>query len=357
MLTGMPFALAGGCSTSSSAARPRSSPLGAPAQRRPRRPPAAARAPRPRGRVPLVLLPDDLGDAQALHRGARRRPRRRGPAPPRPAPATSWVAAIAVPLGFTRGVAPALGVRRPHPPRRPLARGPRGRRRARSPDSGPRPSSCSGLLGLSAVAWPVVAGLVTGVPTAFFDVQAAWGQRPDKGPFVLWFEWAWQGKGVARGPRPRRPRRHLHRARPRPARTVDLPSRPAPGPSPTRSTSSPSCAPSRACGASSSSTSRSPRSSPRWRCAPPTDSRSSRTGGGGSRSSSSSLVGGILWWTCALLVYTPWGSFPRDREAADFVSAARLRDNGRLLRRSGAGTHAAPHNVTATKKGFQPWRQ
>ena len=52
-------------------------------------------------------------------------------------------------------------------------------------------------LAVSAVAWPVVAGLVTGVPTAFFDVQAAWGQRPDKGPFVLWFEWAWQGKGIA----------------------------------------------------------------------------------------------------------------------------------------------------------------
>ncbi len=54
-----------------------------------------------------------------------------------------------------------------------------------------------GALAVSAVAWPVVAGLVTGVPTAFFDVQAAWGQRPDKGPFVLWFEWAWQGKGLA----------------------------------------------------------------------------------------------------------------------------------------------------------------
>jgi hypothetical protein len=52
-------------------------------------------------------------------------------------------------------------------------------------------------LAVSAVAWPVVAGLVTGVPTAFFDVQAAWGQRPDKGPFVLWFEWAWQSKGMA----------------------------------------------------------------------------------------------------------------------------------------------------------------
>lgn len=52
-------------------------------------------------------------------------------------------------------------------------------------------------VGVSGVAWPVVAAVATGVPTAFFDVQAAWGQRPDKGPFVLWVEWAWQGKGVA----------------------------------------------------------------------------------------------------------------------------------------------------------------
>ena len=22
------------------------------------------------------------------------------------------------------------------------------------------------------------------------------------------------------------------------------------------------------------------------------------------------LLGGLVWWTCALLVYTPWGSFP-----------------------------------------------
>ena len=85
----------------------------------------------------------------------------------------------------------------PHPPRRALARGPRrGRPSART---GQRASAVVmlGALAVSAVAWPVVAGLVTGVPTAFFDVQAAWGQRPDKGPFVLWFEWAWQSKGVA----------------------------------------------------------------------------------------------------------------------------------------------------------------
>ena len=22
------------------------------------------------------------------------------------------------------------------------------------------------------------------------------------------------------------------------------------------------------------------------------------------------IVAGLVWWTCALLVYTPWGSFP-----------------------------------------------
>jgi hypothetical protein len=106
------------------------------------------------------------------------------------------VAAVAIPLGFTRGVAPALGCaalihlvvrwREDHSIGiRPLA--------------GQRASAAVmlGALALSSVAWPLVAGLVTGVPTAFFDVQAAWGQRPDKGPFVLWFEWAWEGKGLA----------------------------------------------------------------------------------------------------------------------------------------------------------------
>ena len=53
-----------------------------------------------------------------------------------------------------------------------------------------------GALAVSAVAWPAVAGLATGVPTAFFDVQAAWGQKPAEGPFVLWFEWAWDAKGI-----------------------------------------------------------------------------------------------------------------------------------------------------------------
>lgn len=106
------------------------------------------------------------------------------------------VALVALPLGLARGVAPALGcaalihlvVRW----REDRAAGIRPLERQRA-----SAVVMLGALAVSAVAWPVVAGLVTGVPTAFFDVQAAWGQRPDKGPFVLWVEWAWQGKGVA----------------------------------------------------------------------------------------------------------------------------------------------------------------
>jgi hypothetical protein len=106
------------------------------------------------------------------------------------------VAAVALPLGLTRGVAPALGcaalIHLAVRWREDRAAGIR-------PLDGQRASAVVmlGALGISAVAWPVLAGLVTGVPTAFFDVQAAWGQRPDKGPFVLWIEWAWQSRGVA----------------------------------------------------------------------------------------------------------------------------------------------------------------
>ncbi len=106
------------------------------------------------------------------------------------------VALVAVPLGFTRGVAPALAVavlihlivRW----REDVAAG-------RRPLDGERVGAAVMLVALavSAVAWPVVAGVATGVPTAFFDVQAVWGQKPDKGPFVLWLEWAWGDKGFA----------------------------------------------------------------------------------------------------------------------------------------------------------------
>jgi hypothetical protein len=48
---------------------------------------------------------------------------------------------------------------------------------------------------VSSLSWPVVVGLVSGLPTAFFDVQAAWGQKPESGPFVLWVVWAWESHG------------------------------------------------------------------------------------------------------------------------------------------------------------------
>ncbi|MFQ6172906.1 hypothetical protein ACK8HX_14950 [Oryzobacter sp. R7] len=106
-----------------------------------------------------------------------------------------WVAVVSVPLGFTRGVAPALGAAALiHL----VVRWREDRAAGVRPLEGQRASAVVmlGMLGLSGIAWPVVAGLATGVPTAFFDVQAAWGQRPDKGPFVLWLEWAWDGKGL-----------------------------------------------------------------------------------------------------------------------------------------------------------------
>ncbi len=50
--------------------------------------------------------------------------------------------------------------------------------------------------GLSALAWPLVVGLVTGKLDAFFLVQAAWGQKPGQGPFVAWVLWSWHALGV-----------------------------------------------------------------------------------------------------------------------------------------------------------------
>lgn len=50
--------------------------------------------------------------------------------------------------------------------------------------------------GISGIAWPMTVGYLSGLPDAFFKVQAAWGQRPDQGPFVLWFSWAWDQRGV-----------------------------------------------------------------------------------------------------------------------------------------------------------------
>ena len=106
------------------------------------------------------------------------------------------VAVVALLLGFTRGVAPALGVAvLIHL----VLRWREDQADGLPPLAGQRRSATAMVLalGVAAVAWPVVAAVATGRPTAFFDVQAAWGMRPESGPFVLWLTWAWESKGVA----------------------------------------------------------------------------------------------------------------------------------------------------------------
>jgi hypothetical protein len=106
-----------------------------------------------------------------------------------------WAAAVVIPLGFTRAVAPAVGiVVLVHL----VARMGGDLRRLRTEFRG----QWAGLITLcmavavSAVSWPVVVGLRTGRATAFYEVQAVWGQRPEKGPFVQWLTWAWGLHGV-----------------------------------------------------------------------------------------------------------------------------------------------------------------
>lgn len=106
------------------------------------------------------------------------------------------VAALAVPLAFTRGVAAAMGCAvLIHL----VVRVREDRRAGVTPLRGRRVSAGAMVLvtGLSGIAWPVVVGVVSGIPTAFLDVQEAWGQKPTAGPFVLWLQWAWQGHGLA----------------------------------------------------------------------------------------------------------------------------------------------------------------
>lgn len=103
--------------------------------------------------------------------------------------------ALSLVLGLTRAVAPALAVvvvvalvlewRTARREGRPLLSG---RRRDAA--------FLLGSVGVSAVLWPVLAGVVTGVPTAFLQTQAAWGQRPGEGPYLAWLEWAWTGHGL-----------------------------------------------------------------------------------------------------------------------------------------------------------------
>jgi hypothetical protein len=56
--------------------------------------------------------------------------------------------------------------------------------------------SLVGATGLSSLLWPGIVGLATGIPDAFLQTQAVWGQRPTQGLFVPWFTWAWRGLGL-----------------------------------------------------------------------------------------------------------------------------------------------------------------
>lgn len=105
-----------------------------------------------------------------------------------------WLAALVLlALAFTRAVAPAVGiVVLTHL----IARW-RDEGRA-LPFRGSRAAVlalCASVV-VSAIAWPAYVGLATGRSSAFFDVQAAWGQRPQVGPFVLWLDWAWVNRGT-----------------------------------------------------------------------------------------------------------------------------------------------------------------
>jgi hypothetical protein len=105
------------------------------------------------------------------------------------------VAAVALALGFTRGVAPAVGCA---VVAHLVLRWREDRAAGTRPLDGDR--SRAGLMvvatAVSSVAWPVMVGMASGLPMAFFDVQAAWGQNPESGPFVLWVAWAWDAHGV-----------------------------------------------------------------------------------------------------------------------------------------------------------------
>lgn len=105
------------------------------------------------------------------------------------------VAAVSVVLGYTRAVAPAMACAA-------LAhlwlRWREDRATGSAPLHGQRGTAVLMLVAtaLSAIAWPVTVAVASGLPTAFLDIQAVWGQRPDRGPFVLWFAWAWDKHGA-----------------------------------------------------------------------------------------------------------------------------------------------------------------
>jgi hypothetical protein len=107
----------------------------------------------------------------------------------------TWVAVLAIALGFTRAAAPAIACAAiAHL----VLRWREDRAAGVVPLRGQRSTAAVMLAatGVSSIAWPVVVGITSGLPMAFFDVQAAWGQKPESGPFVLWLSWAWEAHGL-----------------------------------------------------------------------------------------------------------------------------------------------------------------
>jgi hypothetical protein len=105
------------------------------------------------------------------------------------------VAVVTIVLGFTRAAAPAIACAAiAHL----LLRWREDRAAGTTPLGGQRTTAALMLLATAAssIAWPVVVGIAGGLPMAFFDVQAAWGQKPESGPFVLWLSWAWNAHGL-----------------------------------------------------------------------------------------------------------------------------------------------------------------
>ena len=103
-----------------------------------------------------------------------------------------WASLLVLCLGFTRAVAPAVGiVVVVH-----LVLRWRGEGRGFPVGQRVRALVLLAATAVSAVAWPLLVGVATGRLDAFFEVQAAWGQRPDKGPFVPWITWAWDRMGL-----------------------------------------------------------------------------------------------------------------------------------------------------------------
>jgi hypothetical protein len=107
----------------------------------------------------------------------------------------AWVAAVTLVLGFTRAAAPALACAvLAHL----VLRWREDRATGSAPLHGQRGSAALmiGATAVSSAAWPIFVGVASGLPMAFFDIQAAWGQRPESGPFVLWIAWAWDSHGI-----------------------------------------------------------------------------------------------------------------------------------------------------------------